>query len=388
MFSKIFGSRSAQNESVFDGNTAFALELYAQLKSARGNLFFSPYSISTCLAMTHAGAKGDTEEQMRQVLHLGDDHQKVHASFHEIQQQLLEIGKQAGTELNVANSLWAQAGHPFRSRFLEIAKANYAAEVKQVDFVNGYKTAANDINHWVEDATKNRIRQILDPGSLSELTRLVLANAIYFKGAWQNPFEKSETSGQPFHRIGGRDRDVPLMHRVETVRYLEDSKFQAIELPYRHGLLSMVVFLPRAMDGCAQLEAQLTPELISRSLNQMRPKVVEIFLPTFKLESGFDLSETLQRMGMPDAFGRKADFSGIDGERFLFISGIFHKAWGEVNEEGTEAAAATVVAMVGCAMAEPPPPPPVFRADHPFVFFIRHTRTGSILFIGRFAEPE
>ena len=387
MFSKIFGTQRTHSQSVTEGNTAFALELYSQLKSTQGNLFFSPYSISTCLAMTWAGARGETEKQMREVLHFGDDKRQVHESFQELQSQLLEISKHAGTELNIANSLWAQEGHPFRRQFLQIAKTNYAGDLKEVDFVRGNQSVANEINRWVAETTKERIQNIMPPESLSDVTRLILANAIYFKGAWQNPFEKSETTEQPFHLIGNRVRDVPLMHRFDTVRYLAESEFQAIELPYRSGQLSMVILLPREMDGSAQLEARLTPALISRSLGQMKRKDVEIFLPRFKLESGFNLNDTLARMGMPDAFSPGADFSGIDGDRWLFISGIFHKAWGEVNEEGTEAAAATCVAVAGC-IVEPPPPPPVFRADHPFIFFIRDTRSGSILFLGRLAEPE
>jgi serpin B len=387
MFSKIFGTQRADSRSVTDGNTAFAFDLYSQLKSTRGNLFFSPYSISTCLAMTWAGARGETERQMREVLHLGDDKQLVQESFQELQSQLLEISNHAGTELNIANSLWAQEGHLFRRQFLKIAKTNYAAHLKEVDFVRGSQSVANEINRWVAEATKERIQNIMPPESLSALTRLVLANAIYFKGAWQNPFEKSDTTEQPFYVLGNRERDVPMMHRFDTVRYMAESEFQAIELPYRGGQVSMVILLPREIDGCSQLEARLTPAFISASLGQMKRKDVEIFLPRFKLESGFSLNDTLARMGMPDAFSPKADFSGIDGDRWLFISGIFHKAWGEVNEEGTEAAAATCVAVAGC-IVEPPPPPPVFRADHPFVFFIRDTRSGSILFLGRFAEPE
>jgi serpin B len=177
------------------------------------------------------------------------------------------------------------------------------------------------------------------------------------------------------------------MHHFDEVRYLENSEFQAVELPYKAGALSMVILLPRQVDGCGSLEMKLTPALLSRSLTQMRQQKVEIFLPRFKLESSFELNNTLTHMGMPDAFGVKADFSGMDGTKTLFISAVFHKAWGEVNEEGTEAAAATAVVLGRSMVMKPPPPPPVFRADHPFVFFIRDTRSGSILFLGRLAEP-
>ncbi len=180
--------------------------------------------------------------------------------------------------------------------------------------------------------------------------------------------------------------EAPLMHHFDTVKYMENTDFQAVELPYKGYGLSMVVMLPRQVDGCGQLESRLTPALLSASLAQMKPQRVGIFLPRFKLEFGLDLANMLAKMGMPEAFGPKADFSGIDGTRFLCISGVFHKAWAEVNEEGTEAAAATATVMVGAVM-KPAAPPPVFRADHPFIFLIRDTRSGSLLFLGRLAQP-
>jgi serpin B len=365
------------------GNTTFALEqLYSQLKTTPGNLFFSPYSISTALAMTYAGTRGETEKQMGQVLHFGKDQRQLHSSFGELQRQLSNAGKQPGIELSVANALWAQKGHPFLPPFLEVAKAEY-----QADFETGAEPARSEINRWVTQKTKDKIKDILPPGSLTHLTRLVLANAIYFKGVWTKPYGKPQTATQPFHRSTTSQVEVPLMHHFDNVRYTEGSDFQAVELPYRGDELSMVVLLPRKVDACGELESRLTPALLSFSLGQMKPQKVEIFLPRFKLESSFDLNDTLVRMGMSEAFGPKADLSGMDGTRLLYISGVFHKAWGEVNEEGTEAAAATAVAVAGRAVMKQPPPPPVFRADHPFIFFIRDTRSGSLLFLGRFADP-
>lgn len=390
MFSLIGSPRlaqSASSQSVVDGNTAFALDLYRELKSAPGNLFFSPYSISTCLAMTYAGARSETEKQMSRVLHLDHDQPKVHAAFAELQRQLAEAGNQKGIELSIANCLWAQKGHPFLPAFLTVAKDDYRADIHQADFVREAETARSEINRWVAQKTKDKIQNILPPGSLNDLTRLVLANAIYFKGIWAKPYDKAATSTQPFHISGSHQTEVPLMHHFDEVRYLENSDFQAVELPYKGGELSMVVLLPRQVDGCRDLENRLTAALLSRSLKEMRQQRVEIFLPRFKLESSFGLNDVLAKMGMPDAFSPKSDFSGMDGTRLLYISGVFHKAWGEVHEEGTEAAAATVVAVAGRAISKPPPPPPVFRADHPFVFLIRDTRSGSILFLGRPSEP-
>ncbi|MCL5095970.1 MAG: serpin family protein [Candidatus Omnitrophica bacterium] len=380
-------ARAAQTQSLAESNTTFALELYDQLKASPGNLFFSPYSISTCLAMAYAGARGDTEQQMSQVLHFANDQQTLHSSFAELQRQLGQAGKSKEIELSIANALWAQKGHPFLPAFLEIAKAEYQANINQADFTTQAETVRDDINRWVAQKTKERIQDILPSGSLSALSRMVLVNAIYFKGAWAKPYKRTETSTHPFHLSATREVQVPLMHHFDEVRYMEDNDLQAVELPYESRELSMVILLPRQLDAFGALESRLTPNLLARSIGQMRRQKVEIFLPRFQLESSFNLSDALAKMGMPDAFGPKADFSGMDGTRQLYISGVFHKAWGEVNEEGTEATAATAVAMVGSAMVKPPPPPPIFRADHPFFFFIRDTHSGSLLFLGRLTNP-
>jgi len=391
MISSAFGSppeaRSAQTRSLVEGNTGFALDLYGQLKTGSGNLFFSPYSISTCLAMTYAGARAETEKQMGQALHFEESQRQLHSSFGELQRQLTEASKPEGIELNIANALWTQKDPPLLPAFLQITKSEYQANVSQADFRTGAEEARDKINRWVSQKTKEKIQNILPPGSLTDLTRLVLANAIYFKGVWARQFQKTETSTQPFHLSTARHVEVPLMHHFDEVRYTEDADFQAVELPYKGGGLSIVILLPRQVDACSKLEDRLTPALLSRSLGGMKKQKVEIFLPRFKLESSFELSDTLAKMGMRDAFGPKADFSGMDGTKSLYVSGVFHKAWGEVNEEGTEAAAATAVVMTRSAVIKQPPPPPIFRADHPFIFLIRDTRSGSVLFLGRLVDP-
>jgi len=226
-------AHSAQTQSLVEGNTAFALWLYGQLKTNPGNLFFSPYSISTALAMTYAGAHGDTEKQMGRVLHFDQAQRQIHSSFNELQGQLNAAGKQQGIELSVANALWTQNGHPFLPAFLEIAKGDYQANVNQADFKTGAEMARSEINRWVGQKTRDKIKDILPPGSLTDLTRLVLANAIYFKGVWAKPYDKAQTSTQPFHRSTTSQVDVPLMHHFDNVRYVENSDFQAVELPYR-----------------------------------------------------------------------------------------------------------------------------------------------------------
>jgi serpin B len=382
-------AQAAQTKALVEGNTAFALDLYARLSGTPGNLFFSPYSISTCMGMTYAGARGETETQMGRVLRFSKGETGLHSSFGELQRQLNDAEKQKGIQLEIANALWAQAGEPFLPAFLKIAKDDYQANVNRVDFLTSADAATRAINRWVAQKTKDKIQDILPPGSVDPNTRLVLANAIYFKGTWASAFEKAATSTQPFHLSASGQADVRLMDHIADIGYTGNNDFQAVELPYHGDELSMVIMLPRHIDGLGQLENQLSPAFLARLLAQMKKQKVEILLPRFKVESGFKLNDTLAKMGMPDAFGGEADFSGLDGTKNLFISGVYHKAWVEVTEEGTEAAAATAVVMDVKGLREnSPPPPPVFRADHPFIFLIRDTRSGSVLFVGRLADPR
>ena len=380
-------AQAAQSQAFAEGNTAFALDLYSRLKSGPPNIFFSPYSISTCLAMTYDGARGDTAAQMAQVLHFSKDPRQVNASFSGLQRQLNEAGEQKGIQLNVANALWAQQGHAFLPAFLNAARDEYQANVKQADFKTSAESARSEINNWVAQKTQERIKDILPPGSVDAMTRLVLANAIYFKGAWAAPFRAAETCPQPFHVSAASQVQVPLMHHTESMRYMEDDALQAVELFYSGNEISMVVLLPRRVDGYSDLESRLAPAFLANALAQMKMQKVELFLPRFKQDSAFELNGPLAKMGMPDAFGSKADFSGMDGSKQLYISAVLHKAWVEVNEQGTEAAAATATTIKALSMARPLAPPPVFRADHPFIFLIRDTRSGSLLFLGRLVQP-
>jgi serpin B len=405
-------ARSDQLQSLVDSNTAFGLNLYGQLATNTGNLFFSPYSISTCLAMTYAGARDETEQQMAQVLGFGTNQQQFSSSFGELQREVESMRAQKGIQLKVANALWTQKGFPFLSAFLETAMGQYQANVNQANFVTGANAAMAAINRWVAQQTQDKILNILPPGSFNPLTRLVLANAIYFKGAWVKSFEKGETLTQPFHVSSTNEVNALLMQKLDAVNYMETSDFQAVELPYGgktssmvmqadEGVsradavvpngghpASMVILLPSQVDGYGQLEEQLSPAFLSSVLAQMTNQTVQIFLPRFTLSSGFDLVDTLAEMGMPDAFDAAADFSGMDGTADLSISHVFHKAWGEVDEEGTEAAASTVVTVVTSVVVGPSPSIPVFRADHPFIFFIRDAQSGSVLFLGRLVDPS
>jgi serpin B len=396
------------------GNVAFGLDLYGRLKQPDGNLFLSPYSISTCLAMTYAGARGNTEQQMAQVLHLGQKQAQVHAAFGDLQRQLNATAGQKGIELSIANALWAQKGHAFLPEFIGTATRQYEAKLKQADFITAAEPARREINQWVSGKTKGRIQDILAPGILTEATRLVLADAIYFKGVWTTRFDQNSTRTQPFYVSASRSVQAPLMFHTDKVKYMENDMFQAVELPYAGGELAMVILLPqqasaserlealRAEEGhrrpmlpqqapsCERLEGALDAASLAGWLGQMKRQEVDLFVPKFKIESTFALAPVLENMGMPDAFHDKADFSGMDGATNLYISSVSHKAWVEVAEEGTEAAAATVVAVHRFGMSSPrmPPPHPVFRADHPFLFLIRDTRSGSVLFLGRLMDPN
>ena len=366
------------------GNTAFALDLYSRLKVSDGNLFFSPYSISTCLAMASAGAHGNTEKQMARVLHFAENQDQLHSSLGALQKQLSEVQKRNKIELGMANGLWMQKGHYFLTNFMNTARQDYEANLSLADFRRGAEPVRQKINNWVGQKTKGKITDFIPLGMLDQTARLVLANAIYFKGAWSSPFETNHTASQPFHISADRKVDAPLMHQVEHAGYFENGAFQAVQLPYIDDQLSMVIMLPRQIGSMQVTENLLTPQSLAQCLGEMKNQEVDIYLPKFQLEIGFELASTLTKMGMPDAFSAGANFSGIDGTTQLHISAIMHKAYVEVNERGTEAAAASGTLFSWGAQFEARP---VFRADHPFVFLIRDNRSGTILFLGRLVDP-
>ncbi len=378
---------AAASSTVVQGENSFAFDLYGKLKGAQGNLFFSPYSISACLAMTYAGAHGDTEKQMAQALHFGGNQAQVQKEFGALQLDLSQAASRQAVALNMANALWARQGHPFLPAFLGTARNDYQANISQADFQAEAPSVLRTINDWVAQKTQDKIKNLLPPGSINGQTHLVLANAIYFKGGWATEFRQAQTSQQPFHTDARAQVNVPLMYRTGTIRYMDNDTFQAVELPYKGNRISMVIFLPRVVDGCAQMEAGLTADAVSQALSQFKPLEVELLVPKFEASSTFELNDPLKSMGMVDAFGPSADFSGMDGTRNLYISLVMHEAWVKVNEEGTEAAAATTVTVQARSVRRPINPPIVFRADHPFVFLIRDTQSGAILFLGRLSKP-
>jgi len=373
-------------ESLAGGNTAFALDLYARLKTVDGNLFLSPYSISTCLAMTFAGARGDTATQMAQTLHFGTNQNQLAASFNELQEQLNQEQEKNGMELDFANGIWAQKDHVFLAAFLDVARQSYGANLRQIDFRTRSETARTEINDWVGHETKGKITDLIQPGVVNPATQLVLVNAIYFKGQWAREFDKQNTANAPFSVTSTQKLPVPLMNLTADFKYAEVGGLQLLELPYAGDGFAMVVLLPRDVDGLKNLENLLNKQTLDHWLTQARELNVAVLLPKFKLAAQFSLAKPLGEMGMTDAFSPGADFSGMDGERDLFISAVVHKAFVDVNEEGTEAAAATGVVMRMNAVRMPRPTP-IFRADHPFIFLIRDLHSGSILFLGRVVDP-
>ncbi len=370
---------------VVKGNNKFALELYQELQSRQGNLFLSPYSISTALAMTSAGARGQTERQMVETLCFPSmGREQFHKEFGTIISRLNEAGEKGGYELVVANALWGQKDYSFLKDFLTLVRTNYDGDLQQVDFSQRTEEARTTINTWVEDKTKDKIKELIKPGMVDSMTRLVLTNAIYFKGKWASEFKPERTQDAPFTLLDGQKVNAAMMNQTAQFGYMETDALQVLEMPYVNEELSMAILLPKKIDGVRRLEKELTLDNVSGWLTGLRKREVRVFLPRFKMTSEFELAKVLASMGMPDAFSSKADFSGMTGNRDLFISAVVHKAYVDVNEEGTEAAAATGVVMKLTSVA---PPPPVFRADHPFVFLIRDNHTGSILFMGRLANP-
>jgi serpin B len=379
---------AAGQQAIVKGNNEFALDLYAKLRTQQGNLFFSPYSISTALAMAYAGARDETESQMAKALHFPTTPFTAGgfaSEFGAIVEDLNARGAKGGYELTVANALWGQQGYGFLAEFLKLIKDSYGGQLNEIDFVNATETARQTINSWVEKQTRNKIKDLIQQGMLSSTTRLVLTNAIYFKGNWARQFEKDKTKESPFTLMNGKEADVPMMNQTAEFNYMEANDFQGLELPYVNDELSMIILLPRKADGLSSLEEGLVPEKLSGWLSELGKRKVVVFIPKFRLTSRFGLADVLQSMGMTDAFSEKANFSGMNGKRDLFISAVVHKAYVDVYEEGTEAAAATGV-VVGLT-AVMPGQIPVFRADHPFLFLIRNNKTGSILFIGRAMNP-
>ena len=372
-----------------EGNSAFAFELYQVLKGNEGNLFYSPYSISLALAMTHAGARGETAEQMATTLQFMLDQDGLHPAFNWLDAELTSRGEGAqgkdgeGFRLNIVNAIWGQKDYPFLSDFLDVLAENYGAGLRILDFITETEKSRLTINNWVSDQTEGRIEDLIPQGAIGTLTRLVLTNAIYFNAAWEYPFDENVTADEPFYLLDGGQVLVPMMKQTESFGYTQGEGYQAVELQYDGGELSMVILLP-APGNFEAFEERLQAQQVSDIISSLQPTEVTLTMPKFEFDSDFSLKDTLAEMGMPIAFSSAADFSGMTDNRELFISDVVHKAFVAVDEAGTEAAAATAVIMELTAVPEPPVE---VTLNHPFIFLIRDIEMGAVLFIGRVLNP-
>lgn len=377
--------------TVAEANNAFAFDLYAKIRGQSGNFTFSPASIMAALAMTQGGARGETREQMAKVLHL--DPSQAEASFEMGKALRALTEKSSGTTLRMANRLFGERAFTFEEAFLTKTKAAFGAPLEPLDFRKDAEGARATINAWVAKETARKIEDLVPPGGIAPDTRLVLANAIYFLGKWQSPFEKSATSPAPFFLANGTTKQVPTMHQTGARLYAETEGAKLLELGYRDSDVVMTFVLPDAKDGLAKLEAKLSPELLSKWVGALERHRTEISLPKFRIEAkdALALGKHLADLGMKLAFDpAKADFTAManppNANDRLSIGDVFHKAFVAVDEEGTEAAAATAVVMRTAGMMMPEEVKE-FRADRPFLFFLRHQPTGLVLFAGRVAEP-
>ncbi|MEM2870360.1 MAG: serpin family protein [Thermoplasmata archaeon] len=376
----------ANLQELVNASNRFALELYAGLSNGGENIFFSPYSIFTALGMTYEGARNRTAEEIRAVLHLPADNQTRWSLFKALIERLSAGG--AGCNLSTANAMWIQRDFNILSDYVNTVQTYYRASAFSVDYARAAEEARQRINSWVEDQTGGRIKDLIPQGILNPLTRLVLTNAIYFRGDWLKRFNESLTEEKDFHPRPGESVRVDMMARKDeksVFNYTSVDGIQILEMPYAGGKLSMLVLLPGPgeMEG---LEAKLSPRKLEEWRSKLRERRVDVFFPKFRLERRYFLNDNLSRMGMPTAFSMDSDFSGIDGAQDLYIAAVIHQAFVSVDERGTEAAGATAV-VIEYRNAPVEPAVPVFNADHPFVFIIQDRETGSILFMGKVVDP-
>jgi serpin B len=371
--------------NVVNSSNQFAFDLYSNLKGEKGNIFFSPYSISTAMAMTYEGARGQTAEEIRQVFHYPDDINVLRQGYTETINQINKKDKKY--ELHTANALWAQGNYPFLPEYFKTVEKYYGGKVTNVDFARDTENSRLTINQWVEDQTNNRIKDLIPQGVIDSLTRLVLTNAIYFKGNWENQFPKGNTKEAEFRVSADKKVRMPMMFiREGKFNYTENEALQLLELPYEGNELSMLVLLPK--HELSEVDPYLKADKLKSLKENLRRVEIDVYLPRFKFETKYLMGGEqglLGRMGMPLAFSElKADFSGMTGRPDLYITEVVHQAFVEVNEEGTEAAAATGIILGAKMVMEKL----VFRADHPFIFIIQHRDTGNILFMGRVIDPS
>ncbi|MFC2014974.1 serpin family protein [Chloroflexota bacterium] len=380
----------AKQEILVNDNSDFTFDLYHKLKGTDENLFYSPYSISLALAMTYAGARGETEAQMAETLNFSLPQCCLHPAFNWLDSALASRGEGAkgkddeGFRLNIANAIWGQKDYDFLADYLDVLAENHGTGLRVLDFTWEPEKSRVVINDWVSDETESRIEDLIPQGAIDALTRLVLTNAIYFNAAWQYPFNEESTADGIFSLLDGTEITVPMMRQSESFGYAEGENYQAVELAYDGNELSMLVLLPE-MGKFEDFEESLNYKKVDGIISDINRRQVNLRMPKYEFESEFNLKNTLTSMGMPIAFSGDADFSGMTGNKDLFIDEVIHKAFVSVDEAGTEAAAATAVIM---KLVSAPEDPVSMTVDRPFIFLIRDIETGAILFMGRVLNPE
>ena len=380
---------NAQNTNeIASGNNQFAINLFKELKNENQNknIFFSPFSISTALAMTYAGARNETEKQMSKTLNFSLDQTKFHINY-KLLNKKIKNNAQDNITLNIANSIWAQENYKFLASFFNEVTTNYNAKVKNADFINDIERekAIKEINRWVDSTTLHKISEVLNSKSVNRDTRMVLVNAIYFYGKWATEFKKENTKSGSFNLNKKNTINTEFMNRTDSMFYYEDSNLKALEIPYKEKKASMIVILPNETDGIENIENSFNYDSYKKIIASMNKTKVRLLLPKFKTECDYYLKDALSTMGMPIAFSYTADFSGMTGNNELYINNVFHKAMINVSEEGTEASAVTAVFMfikVNNEIIKN------FIVDHPFLFIIKENETGTILFIGKIINPK
>jgi serpin B len=376
----------AADSRIMPAMNAFTIASYKQLSRGDANLIASPFNIATVLSMALAGAGGRTAEEMQSVLHVRYD-SSYDAALGALLADLTKAGNTGGNELHTANGLWVQKGFAIQPAFENTLTNSYHAPLTPLDFAANPEAARSQINRWTEERTKEKIKDLFPAGSLDARTRLVLTSAIYFYGKWQNPFVSSRTQPAPFTLPTGASTQANFMNQTSHFGYTETPTSQILEMRYAGTGIGFDVLLPKTPSGITDLEKSLTLENLTGWMGNLTDRNVQVSLPKFRAESGFSLGKALSAMGMPTAFTDQADFSGIHANGGLAISEVMHKAFVDISEQGTEAAAATGMTMRAAAMRMPEPAV-VFRADHPFLFLIRDTRSGVILFIGHLMNPR
>jgi serpin B len=376
---------SAEVKAVARSGSEFAVELYRRLTVHPGNLVFSPYSVSKSLAVLCSGARGQTETQIAQILHLVPQRENPCRSLSILARYVHAASPGGGTILESADSLWCQRDYHLAGEFVKVVGDAYDAQVREADFRRFPDFASRQINSWIERATKGRITGVVQAAAPTAEIRLLSCDAIYFKGRWDAQFDPARTRRFPFLCAADRSVDVPMMQVKAKFRRLSEPQFRMLDLPYAGGTFSMVVILPALYDGLPALERDLTSDNLGvwlAALASAQPREVTVLLPRFKFTQQFNLSGELSALGMPSAFNSDADFSGLTADPGLFLADMLHSAYIEVNEEGTEAGAATVQRHLAKSMSD------VFQADHPFLFIVRESRSGTILFLGRVSDPS